>query len=246
MKHRATILMISLLVFFACAACTNKAPSNQTAEASNPAQSQATQQIQVPTTSSCDPSEANPPQIEAPNKIVTISIPEFFNDIGKTLNTLKKEHPGAEIITRNDGLPDAAAICFGEPDGKYSYYFFGMQSGDLNKVIDTYGDQLKCAGFITTADVLFPEMEDNMSFSDFFSLIGVSDYEFDTEEDCMQGMMDFKYNNMKVWLDTREVTTAGYLDFTGIERVKKSAPVAIYDEEIDSQNFYLADAVMFD
>ncbi|MPM49747.1 hypothetical protein SDC9_96478 [bioreactor metagenome] len=196
--------------------------------------------------SACNPSEANPPKTEASDKIVTISTPEFFNDIGKTLNTLKKEHPRAEIITRDDGLPDAAAICFGEPDGKYSYYFFGTQSGDIKEVMDGYGDQLKCAGFLTTADVFFPEMKDNMSFSDFFSLIGVSDYEYDSEEGCMQGVLDFKYNNMKVWLNTCELTTGGGREFTGIETVKKSAPVAIIDEKIDSQNDDLADAVMFD
>lgn len=196
--------------------------------------------------SACNSTEANPPKIETSDKIVTISIPEFFNDIGKTLNTLKKEHPGSEIITRNDGLPDAAATCFGEPDGKYLYYFFGTQAGDAKKVMDGYGDQLKCAGFLTTADVLFPEMEDNMSFSDFFSLIGVSDYEYDSEEGPMQGVLDFKYNNMKVWLNTCELIAGGGWEFTGNEIVKKSAPVAIIDEKIESQNDDLADAVMFD
>jgi hypothetical protein len=196
--------------------------------------------------SACNPPEENPPKIEEPDKIVTISIPEFFNDIGKTLNTLKKEHPGAETFAQNDGLPDAAAICFGEPDGKYSYYFFGTQAGDHKKVIDGYGDQLKCAGFLTTAGVLFPEMKDNMSFPDFFSLIGVSDYEYDSEEGPMQGVLDFKYNNMRVCLNTCEFTTGGGWKFTGVEIVKKSAPVAIIDEEIDSQNYDLADAVMFD
>ncbi len=35
-------------------------------------------------------------------------------------------------------------------------------------------EQLKCAGFVTTANILFPDMEDDMSFEDFFSLIGVT------------------------------------------------------------------------
>ena len=196
--------------------------------------------------SACKTSEANPPQIEAPDDIVTISIPEFFNDIGKTLNTLKKEHPRAEIFTRNDGLPEAAAICFGEPDGKYSYYFFGTQDGDFEKVTDGYGDQLKCAGFLTTADVLFQEMEDDMPFTDFFSLIGVSDYEYFSDEGQGQGWVSFKYDNMDVLLNTNEANANGGWDFTGIERVKRSAPVAIFDREINKQNFQLADAVMFD
>lgn len=200
------------------------------------------------TLSACKPTEANAPEIEATDDIVTISIPEFFNDIGKTLNTLKNEHPEAEIFTQNDGFPDAAAICLGESEGKYSYYFFGAQDGDFKIVTDGYGDQLKCAGFVTTADVLFPEMEDDMSFSDFFSLISVSDYEYYTEKECItaQGWLDFKYNNMDVLMNTNEPTAGGGWDFTGVERVKKSAPLVIIDEEIDNQNFELSEAVMFE
>ena len=32
--------------------------------------------------------------------------------------------------------------------------------------------------FVTTANILFPNMEDDMSFEDFSPLIGVDDYEY--------------------------------------------------------------------
>lgn len=54
--------------------------------------------------------------------------PEFFHDIGKTLSELKKEHPEGELIVRLDGSPDSAAICFGDPEAEYLYYFFGHRS----------------------------------------------------------------------------------------------------------------------
>ncbi|MBQ5800240.1 MAG: hypothetical protein IIW18_05990, partial [Oscillospiraceae bacterium] len=41
-------------------------------------------------------------------------MPQFFNDIGKTFNELKKEHPEGEFIVSSKGLPGAAAACFGE------------------------------------------------------------------------------------------------------------------------------------
>ena len=104
--------------------------------------------------------------------------PEFFHDIGKTLSELKKEHPEGELIVRLDGSPDSAAICFGDPEAEYLYYFFGTQSGDAEKAMNECEDQLKCAGFVTTASILFPDMEDDMSFEDFFSWIGVGDYEY--------------------------------------------------------------------
>ena len=56
--------------------------------------------------------------------------------------------------------------------------FFGTQSGDSEKAMSECEEQLKCAGFVTTANILFPDMEDDMSFEDFFSLIGVDDYEY--------------------------------------------------------------------
>ena len=85
---------------------------------------------------------------------------EFFNDVGKTLSELKNEHPEGELIVRPGGFPDSAAVCFGEPEAEFVYYFFGAQSGDAEKAMNECEDQLKCAGFLTTAGVLFPDMED--------------------------------------------------------------------------------------
>ena len=115
--------------------------------------------------------------------------PEFLNDIGKTLIELKNEHPEGEIIESLDSSPDCAAICFGEPEAEYAYYFFGTQSGDSEKAMSECEEQLKCAGFVTTANILFPDMEDDMSFEDFFSLIGVDDYEYFGEDTLAAGWL---------------------------------------------------------
>ena len=169
-------------------------------------------------------------------------------DMGKTLSELKKEHPEGELIVRPDGLPGSAAICFGEPEGEYAYYFFGTQSGDAEKAMNELEDQLKCAGFVTTANILFPNMEDEMSFEDFFSLIGVDDYEYLVGEEVIsgEGWLRFTYHGMEVIVNTNEVNAAGGWDFTGEEIVKRNAPVAISDPEIVNANQDLADAVMFD
>ena len=169
-------------------------------------------------------------------------------EIGKTLSELKEEHPEGEFIVSLDGFPDRAAICFGEPGAEYLYYFFGAQSGDAEKAMDEREDQLKCAGFITTANILFPDMEDEMSFDDFFSFIGVDDYEYLLGEDVItgEGWLRFSYNGMEVMVNTNEATPGGGWDFTGAEIVKYNAPVSIADPEIVNANQDLADAVMFD
>ena len=172
--------------------------------------------------------------------------PEFFDDIGKTLSELKTEHPEGELIVRPGGFPDFAAICFGEPGADYVYYFFGAQSGDAEKAMNECEDQLKCAGFLTTAGVLFPDMEDETSFEDFFSQIGVDDYEYLVEGTAADGWLSFQYCDLEVMVNTNEINAAGGWDFTGEEIVKRNAPVSMAAPEISNANGDLADAVMFD
>lgn len=54
-------------------------------------------------------------------------VPEAFSDIGKILTALQEEHPDGRIFTRPDGYPDAAAICFGEPEGDLAYVFLALR-----------------------------------------------------------------------------------------------------------------------
>ena len=169
-------------------------------------------------------------------------------EIGKTLSELKNEHPEGEFIVSLDGFPDSAAICFGEPGAEYVYYFFGTQSGDAEKAMNEWEDQLKCAGFVTTANILFPDMEDEMSFEDFFSLFGVDNYEYLSGEDVItgEGWLRFTYHGMEVMVNTNEAAAGGGWEFTGAEIVKRNAPVSIVDPEISNTNSDLAAAVMFD
>lgn len=51
-------------------------------------------------------------------------------------------------------------------------------------------------------------------------------------------------NNMGVWLNTNEYT-GSYWDFTDTKRIKRNAPVSIFDGEIYRRNLELADAIMF-
>lgn len=151
-------------------------------------------------------------------------------------------------MVRLDGFPDCAAICFGEPGAEYTHFFFGTQSGDAEKAMNEYEDQLKCAGFVTTAGVFFPDMEEEMTFGSFFSLIGVDDYEYLVGEEVAigEGWLRFWYQDMEVMVNTNEINAGGGWDFTGAEIVKRSAPLSVTDPEIAKSNQALADGVMFD
>lgn len=176
----------------------------------------------------------------------TESAPDFLNDIGKTLSELKNEHSEGEFLVSLDGFPDSAAACFGEPEAEYVYFFFGGQSGDFEKAMSECEEQIKCSGFITTANILFTDMEDDMSFQEFFSLIGVDDYAYFGEDTITaEGWLKFTYSGMEVMMNTNEAAGGGW-NVTGAERVKRNAPVSIVDLEILNANQDFADAVMFD
>ena len=116
------------------------------------------------------------------------------------------------------------------------------------KAMNECEDQLKCAGFITIANILFTDMEDDMSFEDFFSWIGVDDYEYLLGPEVItgEGWLRFTYHDMEVMVNTNEAAPGGGWDFTGAEIVKSNAPVSIVDPEILNTNQDLAEAVMFD
>lgn len=172
--------------------------------------------------------------------------PAFFNDIGKTLSELKHEYPDGKFTVSLTGFPDCAAACFGEPEAEYVYFFFGGHAGDFEQAMKECEDQLTCAGFITTASILFPDIEDDMSFEDFFSLIGVDDYEDLGEDMIAKGWLRFIYHDMEVMVNTNEGNADGGWDFTGEEIVKCNAPVSMVNLEILHTNQDFADAVMFD
>ena len=227
MKHNAVITTMLLLVLFTFSACASVTPDDQTSRDSNITENGAS---------------------TGRSDYDNTSTPEFFNDLGKTLDELKNEHPEGNVIVRPDGFPDSAAICFGASESEYLYCFFGAQSGDAEKAMNECEDQLKCAGFVTTASILFPDMEDDMPFEDFFSLIGVDDYEYLLGPEVItgEGWLRFTYHDMEVMVNTNEAAPGGGWDFTGAEIVKRDAPVSIADPELSNANQDLADAVMFD
>lgn len=247
MRRNVAIATVFLLVSFTFSACTPANYDPQTSE--SPSVS-----TEIPDHgNTSNPASNNPQTSESPSVSTeipdhgNISTPAFLNDIGKTLSELKKEYPRGEFIESLDGFPDSAASCFGVSDADYVYYFFGGQSGDFKRAMTEYEDQLKCAGFITTANVLFPEMKDDMAFEDFFSLIGVEDYEYFGEDTITaEGWLRFTYKDLEVMVNTNEPASGGGWNVTGAEIVKSNAPVSIVDPEILNTNQDLAESVMFD
>lgn len=224
MKRNAALAAVLLLAVLIMSACAPAAPGGQTSEDLR--------------------SGGNGSSADIPDDWDT-DAPDFFEDLGKTLSELKQEHPDGELAVNLEGFPENAAACFGGPEADYAYFFFGMQSGDAEKAMNERADQLKCAGFITTAGVLFADMKEDMSFADFFALIGVDDYEYFGEDATAGGWLKFVYRGMEVMVNTNEPAAGGGWDFTGAETVKPSAPVSIADKESWDANQKLADAVMF-
>ena len=228
MKRNAILTVMLLLVLFTFSACASAISNNQATKDSNITENGAS---------------------TGRSDYDNTSTPEFFNDLGKTLDELKNEHPEDSVIVRPDGFPDSAAVCFGASESEYLYCFFGTQSGDAEKAMSEYENQLKCAGFITTAEFLFSDMDDDMSFQDFFAMIGIDDYEYfgeDADTVAAEGWLSFTYHGMDVMVNTNEAASGGGWNFTGAEIVKHDAPVSIVDTEVFNANQDLADKIIFD
>lgn len=93
-------------------------------------------------------------------------------------------------------------------------------------------------------------MDDEMSFEDFFSLIGADEYEYFGDNDntiTAEGWLRFQYRGMEVMINTNEADGVGvYSVFTSAERVRYDAPASIVDPELLTANQDLVDTVMFD
>lgn len=173
--------------------------------------------------------------------------PDLLGDIGKTLAELKGAQSDGEVIVRTGGFPDAAAVCFGLQEAEALPCFLALQSGDAEGAMREYEEQLKCAGLVTTAGVLFPGMEDEPSFDAFFASIGVDEYEYLVGDEVIggEGWLRFAYRDMAVLVNTNEMNAAGGWTFTGEERVRRDAPAIIVDTELLAENYALTEAVLF-
>lgn len=164
-----------------------------------------------------------------------VPVQQLLAEIGKPLATLREEHPNGMVFDRPDGYPDAAAICFGEVDGEVAYVFFGTQGETyLPSVMDAYSEELRCSGVLTTAGTLFPTMSDNMTFSEFFSLIGVPEYDYITAEEAVTaaGWVLFDYDGKWAALDTTDTN----------QTVCRDTHISITSPEIEEENRKVAQA----
>ncbi|MDR3238974.1 MAG: hypothetical protein LBT44_02660 [Clostridiales bacterium] len=156
-----------------------------------------------------------------------------MKDIGKTLAVLRKEHPKG--VYSFAGEINAMAECFGENSAKYSYYFLSRQSPpSLEEMAVKYGDKLKCAGFVTTVGVLFPQTTDGMTLEDFFAKLNVSEYEYGTYGP-VTGWITFNYNGRSVKLGTFE-SEDRYTNYKPTTKMKSSYPVIICEDSLVSAN----------
>lgn len=168
-----------------------------------------------------------------PQQPTSAPVPEALSNIGKTLTTLQEEHPDGAIFARPDGYPDAAAICFGEAEGDLAYVFFGTQGVDYLPVMAARGEELRCSGLLTTAGTLFPSMQDAMSFPDFFSLLGVTEYDAITPEEAITaaGWVVFEYDGKQVWMNPGEADPT----------IRRDTHTIITDPEVEAENVRLAE-----
>lgn len=171
-------------------------------------------------------------------RVADAEIPAFLDGIGKTYAQLREEYPDAVITSDNGGLPDAAAIYFGNPDEEYQHLIFATQYAPFDEISEATKNQLQCAGYLTSVEVLFPQAA-NRSVEEFFAAIGVADYT--SELEIYEEWLMFEYRGWTVDLNTAADSRDANGNFVGIELVKGNYPVTMYDSAILSANIDLVD-----
>lgn len=163
-----------------------------------------------------------------------------MSDVGKTFDELKRQNPSFNYV-HADGW-GFAAECFGNADPIFAYYFYGTHDGpDLSMLAPLCGDQLKCAGIYTTVGNAFDAVKDGpLPLRDFFSSIGVGEYEAIREPDNEgTGWIFFPYKGYSVSLNASCQDSQGNLALS--EQITKDQPIFIVDDRLASINDQLCE-----
>ena len=155
-----------------------------------------------------EPGETGDPgEGEGDGPIEDDEYPSIFSDvatgaIGETFNFLKGEHPGYDTqIGGTDAYMEFGGAAFpylGAPDAMYNYVFFGTQWGpSLGDVASYFGDEMECIGVIAKLGVIFPYLDWDLTFEDFFDdYIMVEDYyvyDWGSADGPVVGQIYFQY-----------------------------------------------------
>jgi len=236
MKRICIALLIILLVF-ALAACSGTRSGESTLDlvAYSPEEDEGDVQ---PETDSVLP-EADEP---SPDEEVWYGneIHEAVVDaVGMTYDELKAIYPDAYTDIEGDGMYNvfynAAFPYMAIPGFEFGFVFFGTQWGPpLTDIVNYFGDEITCIGATGNVRGIFPGMtEAEISFDDFFSFLGVEDYDFFDfgDPNYPDAGLEFEFMDFTVYVD---------VSIAPEQRIIKSgAPVLVYHGDLMLNDKYL-------
>ena len=164
---------------------------------------------------------------------------DCLSEIGKTFHMIKEENP--DIDYQNIAIPDASGQCLGQAQDQFLYYFFGAQDSlSLSDLSAAYGDQLRCAGIVSTIGEVYPETIEGTPLEQFFSDHNILEYRYMEDGQINWGWIEFSCDGYLVWINTNE--SGAYSDgYVPAATIKRSYTVVIIDEEISDDNHSIAD-----
>lgn len=164
---------------------------------------------------------------------------ECLSEIGKTFDLIREENP--DIDYQSIVIPNASGQCLGQAQGQFLYYFFGVQDfPSLSDVGAEYGDQLRCAGIVSTIGEVYPEAAEELPLEQFFADQNISDYTYYLDDGPGQGWIEFSQNGYLVWVNTND-SGASSDDSAKAATMKRSYTVIIIDAEILYDNYSIQD-----
>ncbi len=242
---RFATFVVSIALLLALTACS-KSPSPDTSlptvsgeeQEFSPTPSVSASAAPVSPSADTSPSTSIEPT-NKPKGVNAIPKVDSLNEIGKTVNLIKQEN--TDIEYRDFTIPGATGKCLGIPEGKFLYFFFGTH--DIPYLIDfgdEYGEQLRCAGIVSTIGEMYPETEEEMPLEKFLSDNEIFDYNYVLEDGPDMGWIFFSYGDYSVWIDTKNSDTDRY-DFEKATTMKRSYDVLIINIKIYNDNSIIRD-----
>ncbi len=164
---------------------------------------------------------------------------DCLGEIGKSFDALMEAYPDMEYRTVD--IPDAAGLCLGQAQEPFLYFFLGTQDGlSLLDLGGEYGQQLRCAGIVSTVAEVFPKAAEEQPLEAFFSDYAVSDYTYHLEEGPGQGWIEFVCDGYLVWINTNEGAPASE-GYEAVTAMRGGFAVVIIDRELFEENNAIQD-----
>ena len=178
------------------------------------------------------------------DKTISFNKTPEFNNVGKSFSDIYKQNPNLVFNPTKVEVLNGVAQILGEKDGDFAYYFYSRSKPPFLKNIynDGCADSVNCTGVFTTVGRVFKNTTDNTTPKELFKDLGISDYNYTSNNVLEPGFIKFDYKNYQIIISYFEELDKNLIYDNKTELdippqyIKSSYPVVIIDKTVNDGN----------